>query len=258
MTSTPPPRRTDSIKAMPFTQLPILKRLIPSLRKRISQHSSWPGGNGVVRRNGALFLVNMRNGFDRILVTHGGFEREQITYLLNNIRDRYCEVFLDIGANLGAYSIFVAQQTSCKTIIAFEPDLRSFVRLRANALLNGLVIDARQVAVSDKNGPVPFAYGPDDYDVVSKVSDKPQSQSVPAIRLDDAVSFAGRRIAMKIDIEGHERVALGGMRNLLQNNRCFMQVECFEPNFFAFKSAIEAIGYNYVHQIGHDRYFSNA
>jgi FkbM family methyltransferase len=245
---------------MPLTQLPILKRLIPSLRKRISRHSSWPGGNGVVRRNGALFLVNMRNAFDRVLVTHGGFEREQITYFLNNIRDRGCEVFLDIGANVGAYSIFVAQQTSCKTIIAFEPDSRSFIRLRANALLNGLVevIDARQVAVTDKNGSVPFAYGPDDYDVVSKVSDEPQPQSVPAIRLDDAVSFTGRRIAMKIDIEGHERVALGGMRKLLQNNQCFMQVECFEPNFLAFKSDIEAIGYKYVHQFGYDRYFSNA
>jgi len=233
-------------------------RLIKSFRKRLAW-LLWPTGHGVVRRDGALFLVNLRNWAEKTLVTQGTFETKQLAYLTENIRGRHCDVFVDIGANMGAYSIFVALQTDCKTIIAFEPDQRSFDRLRANALLNGLsrVIEARAVAVSSSNGTVPFSYGPDSFDAVSKVAEGPEASVVAAVRLDDVIALTGRRIALKIDIEEHERAALEGMKNLLGNNRCFMQIECFDHNFAVVKAMLESFGYGLVHEIGFDRYFAN-
>lgn len=233
-------------------------RLVRSFRKRLAW-AFWPTGYGVVRRDGALFMINLRNWAEKTLVTQGTFEREQLAYLLENIRARHCEIFLDIGANMGAYSIFVAQKTPCKTIIAFEPDQRSFDRSRANALLNGLsrVIESRAVAVSSSNGTVPFKYGPDSFDPISMVTEGSDSPSVNAVRLDDSLSYVGRNIAFKIDIEGHERAAIEGMKNLLRNNRCFMQIECFDNNLPAVKPKLEMLGYKLVHEIGFDRYFTN-
>lgn len=233
--------------------------LIRSFRKRLAW-ILWPTGHGVVRRDGALFLVNLRNWAEKTLVVkRTAFETEQVAYLIENIKRRDCDVFLDIGANMGAYSIFVALRTDCKKIIAFEPDVRSFDRLRANALLNGKsgAIEARRVAVSSANGVVPFTYGPDSFDAISKVEGGPEASSVPAVRLDDALPLTGQKIALKIDIEEHERVALEGMKNLLQKNKCFIQMECFDKNLEPVQAMMESFGYQLVHEIGFDRYFAN-
>jgi FkbM family methyltransferase len=233
-------------------------RLIKSFRKRLAW-LLWPTGYGVVRREGALFLVNLRHWAEKTLVTSGIFEREQLSYLLENINRRGSDAFIDIGANMGAYSIFVALRTRCKTIIAYEPDRRSIDRLRANALLNGLsgTIESHAVAVSSSNGTVPFTYGPDSFDAISKVADGPNAGPVACVSLDEVVRFSGKQIVLKIDIEGHEGAALLGMRNLLSNNRCFIQVECFDENFAAAKATLESLGYRLVHEIGIDRYFEN-
>lgn len=244
---------------MSFAQLPVLKRLIPSLRKRRAWLSP-PDRYRLVKREGALFLVNYTSWADRMVIIHGLAERPQVEFLLQAIAVRGCSVFLDIGAHMGTYAIMVARRTRCAKIIAFEPDPRNFAHLQANLLVNGLldIIESRAIAVSDRDGSVPFVPGSAAHDVWSKIGEADAAaMSVPAARLDSIVSFAGQSIALKIDIEFHETQALAGMRNLLQKNRCFMQVECFDENLPRFSAAMEALGYRLVHAIGPDRYFAN-
>ena len=52
--------------------------------------------------------------------------------------------------------------------------------------------------------------------------------SVPSVRLDDELPLKGHRIVFKIDIQYHELTALQGMKSLLRDNDCFLQVECVE------------------------------
>ena len=67
-------------------------------------------------------------------------------------------------------------------------------------------------AVSDRNGEVPFVYSPGNNDLFSLVVPEGTSRdTVPSVRLDDEWPVGGRRIAIKMDIEGHERTALHGM-----------------------------------------------
>lgn len=47
------------------------------------------------------------------------------------------------------------------------------------------------------------------------------------------------------------------MKNLLQNNICSIQMECFEKNLEPVKALMESLGYQLVHEIGFDRYFAN-
>ena len=243
---------------MSHADLPIFKRLIPTLRKRYAE--LLPGGKyRLVTRDGAVFLVGYRSWADRMTVIHGLAERPQIEYFTHEIADRACDLFLDIGAHMGTYAIMVARRTNCRRIIAFEPDARNFAHLEANLLVNGLLnqVERQPLALSDSDGTVPFEHGTE-HDVWSKVStsDAAGSTLVACARLDSILAVSNQTIALKIDIEMHELQALEGMRRLLQNNRCFMQVECFPEYLPAFIAAMQSLGYERIHTIANDHYFA--
>jgi hypothetical protein len=88
-----------------------------------------------VRRDGALFLRDLNNWYDKVVLKWGPGEPERRIYLLDNIRRRECDTFLDVGANFGSYTAFVTLCTKATTI-AYEPDRRSYARLRTRLLLN--------------------------------------------------------------------------------------------------------------------------
>ncbi|MGI9354894.1 MAG: FkbM family methyltransferase [Rhizobiaceae bacterium] len=50
-------------------------------------------------------------------------------------------VFVDIGANIGSYSIFVGSRSPEATLLAFEPHPRTHQKLRFNLQINGLPVD---------------------------------------------------------------------------------------------------------------------
>jgi FkbM family methyltransferase len=249
----------------------MLNKLVPSLRKSVRKRMArllWPSGHGVVRRDGVLYLLDLQNHkYDKYILQWGVAEREQRAFFLENIRRRNCGTFLDIGANFGTYAACVALQTNCKTIIAYEPDRRSYDRLRAHLLLNGLTetragllgedsgkkIVTRFVAVSDHNGTVPLVLTPESSQVAEEGS---TGNTVPAVRLDDELPISGQRIALKIDVDFHELAVLQGMKSLLRYNDCFLQVECLPDSAPAFIEAMKAEGYQLLHQISEDHYFA--
>jgi FkbM family methyltransferase len=237
----------------------MLKRLAPTIRKRIA-HLTWPNGRGIVRRDGVLYRLNLQsqNWYDKQILYWGAPESEQRAFLIDNIRRRHCDTFLDIGANFGMYAACVALQTDCSIVIAYEPDKRSYDRLRANLLINGLTekVQTRMAAVSDHSGTVSFKLGPLNDASSSEVGEDGSGYSVPSVRLDDELPLKGHRIALKIDIQYHELAALQGMKALLRDNRCFLQVECEEKYAPPFIVAMQAEGYNLRHRIAVDHYFT--
>lgn len=242
---------------MRTSNLPILKRLIPSLHKRAAR-LIWTEGHGVVRREGALFLIDLNASHDRIILQHGLLETAQRSFFFGKAREKNCGILIDIGANVGLYSIFAALQWRFAEIVAYEPNQLCYDRMRANLLLNSLTdkVTTRRAAVSDHQGEVPFVYSPRNNDLFSQVVAEGSSRdTVPSVRLDDEWPIAGRRIAIKMDIEGHERTALDGMKALLRDNDCFLQVECWEQNAKPFIAAMQAEGYRLIHTIGEDCYF---
>ncbi|HKT17939.1 MAG TPA: FkbM family methyltransferase [Stellaceae bacterium] len=197
-----------------------------------------------------------------MVVIRGLVEYEQIDFLLRCIRGHRCTMFLDIGAHMGTYAITVAKRTQCTKIMAFEPDPRNYAHLQANLLLNGLVgvIESRAVAISDSDGDVSFVLGPPSHDVWSRVGEGDQDSiaiNVPSRRIDSIIAVTGESIALKIDIEGHELTALDGMKVLLRENHCVVQVECFDDKLSGFEAAMRRLGYRLEHAIGPDRFFVN-
>jgi len=123
------------------------------------------------------------------------------------------DVFYDIGANVGSYSLIAAKATANGArIFAFEPSAGPFYDLARNVLLNGCAesIVPLPLALGSSNGPL---------EVARRASDEAGSFPVVSIRIDDLVERFGLPVPThaKIDTDGHELgVLLGAERTLLR------------------------------------------
>jgi len=122
---------------------------------------------------------------------------------------------LDIGANLGWYSLNIAKRFPQKRVHAFEPVPTTFAKFEANIRLNGLNnISPYNVALSDKSGAV-IVYLPSRSGAAS-MQDLSGEQSVQEVRcmtdrLDDFVESKGIAIGyIKCDVEGAELLVFDG------------------------------------------------
>jgi FkbM family methyltransferase len=239
-------------------RLPVFKRLIPGWRKRMAA-LTWAGGFKVVRSNDAAFLVNFRNYVDRQIAFHGDYETAQHDYFLGEMDRRGCDLFIDVGANIGLYSVLVAQRPNPPRIVAFEPDPRNYDQFRANLLINGVTsaVETHRLAVSNRSS-VAFRMASPTSTGESRVDpNDPAAVELPAVRLDEFLPLSGKAIFIKIDIEGHELTALAGMAGLLSANRCFLQVECFAERLGQVTSFLNQAGFTRRHEIESDRFFAN-
>jgi hypothetical protein len=83
---------------------------------------------------------------------------------------------------------------------------------------------------------------------------------VSILAVDDRYPWTGKKIAIKIDIEGHEAAALKGMEQLMRNNTVFLQVEAFDRNLENVRNILTGFGLRELPQLDekyHDYYFTN-
>ncbi|MGO9356859.1 MAG: FkbM family methyltransferase [Xanthobacteraceae bacterium] len=126
----------------------------------------------------------------------------------------YDFVFVDIGANVGLYSLLAASNAKCASVVAFEPVARTFALLQQNIAANGLErrILPIQAAVSDASGfaeikKLPAHSGVASLADVSWRTERERVRTVDVSELDTAVPDRGR-LVVKIDVEGHEEVVM--------------------------------------------------
>ncbi len=148
--------------------------------------------------------------------------------MLNNF-SKY-DVFFDIGANIGTYTILMASK-GLKTF-SFEPVYSNFKALNINILLNNLENNAVtfNYGLSDKTADASFAFDPLNTGA-SHISTMPaetieaERRSIPTTiklqRLDDVYQTLGlekeSKIFMKIDVEGMESQVILGAKEFLKS-----------------------------------------
>ncbi len=143
------------------------------------------------------------------------YDYDEMTFL-----DRYlrpADGFLDIGANIGTYSLFAAARCGIDARIeAFEPLPVAAARLRQNFERNHLTdAHVHEVAVDDHAGQVRFL----DFDVSSTIDHGEDSHRYGVVevaqdRIDARVKGSGFAVA-KLDVEGLELRALQGAQRLI-------------------------------------------
>lgn len=182
---------------------------------------------------GCTFYLNPKDlTVSRNLLLHNSWEPFETQIVLQEIKEG--DVVLDIGANLGYYTVLAAKQAGeAGKVFAFEPDPNNFALLEKNVKANNCrnVILERK-AVSNTTGKLKLHLSEEnkgDHRIFQS-GDSRKVIEIEAVSLDDYFKdYAGKIDFIKMDIQGAEGLALQGMGSLLQKNSRLEMVTEFWP-----------------------------
>jgi FkbM family methyltransferase len=209
----------DSMATRGITSLitdEILTRSIGWMRRRVAQSTPFHG-----------IIVPIDDHIGQRVIATGRFEATQlegITQLLQAPESVGISapdgIFVDVGANIGLYTI--ALHRFFKKTIAIEANPLTFSILQANVALRKLDdTECICIAASNASGEASISFpsngnlgwatiSPKRYDCAIEIKKRP---------LDEILSASSRIGMIKIDVERHEREVIEGARNILQRDR---------------------------------------
>jgi FkbM family methyltransferase len=192
----------------------------------------------------------------RVLFWHGieGFEYDE--YKVFKVLVSRVSTFLDIGSNLGYYSIVGKKFNPNLNVTAFEPLPAAYKFLKQNILLNNLDITAVPIALSNENGTATFHIRhnskfnnfedqlPGDSSLNSSMS-QTSNWSKIIVNTQTLDSFFQSSLDkqktidfIKIDTEAAEHLTLKGATLILKNHRPIIMIELIKGKI---ESEIDAI-----------------
>lgn len=224
-----------------------------------------------VRRRGILWELDLREGIDFSIWLLGSFEPETVRCYQEIVRPG--DTVLDIGANIGAHTLLLAQEVGpTGRVVAFEPTDYAVAKLRKSAALNPTInerIVSLQLMLGDSNdsrAPLPQLYSSWPLKEEDGLHHLHQGRLMStsgarARTLDAVVAELGltRVDCIKLDIDGAECDMLRGARQVLAEWRPVIIMELapyvLEERGSSLAELIEIlIGYGYVlHEAGSER-----
>jgi FkbM family methyltransferase len=216
-------RQLDTLaKYVPDPVKPVLRPFYPLYRSALEQWFQFLPERTIETPWGIKIRVNPSNFVERRLA-YGIFEAAVIEYVIENLTD--VEQFVDIGANVGFYSILFAMHSDDESEVhAFEPLSRNLLRFEQNISENNVTsVNIHEVALSDRHGTVELQVS-DKHPGESSLSANPVSSTrsrtveVETKPFDDVTNRGIHPEVMKIDVEGAEYKVLDGARGYLSSH----------------------------------------
>jgi FkbM family methyltransferase len=211
-----------------------LSRILPYLPKRLRNRE-----RQVQFRSGARLRYRLNRG-DIQGIREVWLERAyRLPFAISN------GVLVDLGANIGLTSVWLAKEYGFSRVIAVEPDSSNAALVRKNLDLNGLNAQVVQAAVGPNDGTARFQTANEsnlgqvsqDGDVVKMVSMQTILERFGLSDLD----------LVKMDIEGSEQALLTGPSEWLSRTRA-MIAEFHPPliDYPRLTGLLEQRGFTYV------------
>lgn len=196
------------IASHPLTRDRKVSALARWLRWQIgSRLLGWPVAVPYVNNTRLLAKPGMTGATGNIYC--GLHEFEDMGFVLHFLRPG--DLFVDIGANIGSYTI-LASVTGAKAI-SFEPVPATFEALLDNIHLNRLetCVDTRNQAVGRAGGELEMIADQDTTNQALRAEDRYTGKTlrVPVVTLDEALLGKTPKL-IKIDVEGFETEVLAG------------------------------------------------
>lgn len=234
----------------------LLERLARLLRLRTQNSTAEISGREFTIKNRVgYFSVNPEN--DSFTKSLPNFESTSQGWLgAPQVKD----TLLDIGANIGFYSLLALNRYGYKQAYAFEPNPETFLRLRKNFSLNKL---------EDKARALPFGLGKENSKATLAVKSVHTGASSMAetigrnfdarveVEVRSFDSFAAeakldtKRISfLKIDVEGYEYETLLGLRQTLRelrpNTYIMIEIHPSSPKAKETRSLLNVVGFRQI------------
>jgi FkbM family methyltransferase len=179
---------------------------------------------------GLRYSGNLANYIDWVVFFFGAYEREVLAFMADAARRLACDVFIDVGANVGQHTLFMARHA--RRVIAFEPfgtvRREIFQKVQDNALRN---VTVHPVGLADRDGDAPFfaprgcnsgqgTFHPERGRLVGAPMGK-----LPTVRGDALLQGVGRIDLVKIDVEGYEPNVLEGLKDTIARHGPVLVIE---------------------------------
>lgn len=144
----------------------------------------------------------------------GLHEYADMRFVLDNLKPG--DLFTDIGANVGSYTVLASKVCGARTI-SIEPDPDTVRALKRNIEINAIEESVRivEAALGAAEGETRFTVG---YDTINRVA-KPEdvdTRVVPVKTLDGVLADESPAL-IKMDVEGYEAEVLRGAGRTLSN-----------------------------------------
>tara|TARA_B100001029_G_C14973577_1_gene401715 strand:- start:101 stop:871 length:771 start_codon:yes stop_codon:yes gene_type:complete len=223
-----------------LVKLPVFNRLIPSISIKILK--SLKKNRGFFRIGDVKMFLDFLDPIDRELILHQEYEKEEISILIELIKKHSAIYFFDIGSNCGYYSIVLAKIFQKLKILAFEPNDEARDKFNKTLSVNSNLserIFLHKFGLSDitsvlkMRSKVKYGYIQTGGSTVHDNSDLSDVKIYDAnFKIaDEEIDINNSVIAIKIDVEGHEYNVLKGLKKIINNNKCILQIEIFVDNF---------------------------
>ena len=207
-----------------------------------------------------IFEIDIRESIERKTYFLREYEKKRMRQLVQFSKEINSEFFIDIGANIGFYSILLSKHF--KQIYAFEPNKRNFQVLKKNIKTNNLnniklfnyglgENEEELIGSSNTKGELFQTSG------FSISKNNIQGEKVLIKKGDDILIFNNKTLTIKIDTEGFELFVLKGLKNTLINNYCILQIEIWEKNIDEVHQFLKSLNYEMNCLIDGDTYFTN-
>ncbi len=233
------------------------QELVPSMEVRIDQA-------------GQVFLHEPMDSLDYFFPLHAADPSKIGNYTGFEMRERalVCaalvegSAMIDVGANVGVFSLSAARAKQNIKIFAMEPVRDNFEVCRINLARNGLTdrISLHHIALGEAHAMVEIPTGVGTWQFISSAAEKSHSagmavEQVQQLRLDD---FVKENIhvpisMIKCDVEGYELFVLKGAKETIRAHRPAMLLEISAAFCTRFKyrpeeifQLLEPFDYSYI------------
>lgn len=182
------------------------------------------------RASGLRFRVSLRDVVGRTVMRRQAYEPDLTAWLLAGFEQDTPGLFVDVGANIGWYSLQAARCANVQRVVAIEPDVGNHQLLQTNIARNRM--DARIDAVACAAGAHAglarlHRYKASNLGRHSLLADHGHGGGwVPVQSVDsllDALGLGDAPIAaIKMDVEGYEPMVLAGASTALARTRALL------------------------------------